>query len=93
MEVDITHLAWLARLSLSKDEEEELKRRLVKARQLIDRVLEAEVEGVEPLYHPHGMEGRLREDEPLPSLDRGDALLNASRTEDGYIVGPRTVEE
>lgn len=93
MEVDIAHLAWLARLALSEEEEEELRKRLRKARRLVDRILEARVEGVEPLYHPHDMEGRLREDEPLPGLDRESVLANAAQTEDGYIVGPRTIEE
>ncbi|BES81482.1 Asp-tRNA(Asn)/Glu-tRNA(Gln) amidotransferase subunit GatC [Pyrodictium abyssi] len=90
---DIRNLAWLSRISLDEEEAEELKRRTMKARKLIDVLLEARLEGVEPLYHPIDKEGLLRADEPSKSLDSEAALLNAAKTEKGFIVAPRTVEE
>ena len=89
----LRHLAWLARIEVSPEEERVLARRLEKARRVIDRVLEAPVDEVEPLYHAAGVEGPLREDEPRPSMDREAMLANAAKTENGYVVAPRTVEE
>lgn len=91
--LDIKHLAWLARIELTEEEAKELEERIRRARILIDRLLEAPVEGVEPLYHAAGTEGRLREDAPMPGLRREEALANAARSEKGFFVAPRTVEE
>lgn len=92
-DIDIKHLAWLSRISLDDEEAKELKERIAKARRLIDTLLEAELEGVEPLYHAVDKEGLLRPDNPSRGLDREDALLNAAKTEKEFIVAPRTVEE
>jgi len=90
---DLEHLAWLSRIRLSEEEREAIRRRLEAARRLVDRLLEAPIGDVEPLYHPSDEEGLLREDEPRPGLPRELALMNAARTEKGFIVGPRTLEE
>jgi aspartyl-tRNA(Asn)/glutamyl-tRNA(Gln) amidotransferase subunit C len=89
----IRHLAWLSRLELREEEEHLLARRLEAARRVIDRLLEADVADVEPLFHPSEREGRLREDKPQPGLQREEALANAAKVERGYVVAPRTVEE
>ncbi|KSW12216.1 hypothetical protein CF15_05525 [Pyrodictium occultum] len=91
-DMSLEKLAWLSRISLG-EEAEELRRRIERARRLIDKLLEARLEGVEPLYHSTGSEGLLREDKPSGSLDRERALLNAARVEKGFVVAPRTVEE
>ncbi len=91
--VDVDHLAWLARLSLSDDEKEEIRRSIEKIMEFINRLLEAPVEDVEPLYHPLDKEGLLRPDEPRPGLSQEEALMNAAETEDGYFKAPRTLEE
>ena len=94
MDFDIRHLAWLSRLELSEEEARELKRRLNAMRTLIDRLLNADTENVEPLYHPNEDEaGKLRDDVPGTGLERDYALLNAAKIEKGYVVAPRTVED
>jgi aspartyl-tRNA(Asn)/glutamyl-tRNA(Gln) amidotransferase subunit C len=93
-EVDVKHVAWLARIELDEDEVEEFKRLISSVRSLVDKLLEANVEGVEPLFHPLDVEGVKREDKPSGAmLDREKVLMNAARSENGYIVAPRTVEE
>ena len=89
----VKHLAWLARLRVSEDEAEEVLRDIEALRSLIERVLEAPVEGVEPLYHPLDLQSPLREDEPRPGLSQEEALLNAAAAEKGFFRAPRTVEE
>jgi len=91
--VDILHLAWLSRLRLSEDEKRELESRLDTMRQLIDSLLSVSVTDVEPLYHPLEAPGKLRDDVVVQGLRREDALRNAARVEDGYVVAPRTVDE
>ena len=91
--IDIRNVAWLSRISLDEEEAEELRKRIIKARKLIDVLLKAQLEGIEPLYHPIDKEGLLRADKPSKSLDNKAALLNAAKTEKGFIVAPRTVEE
>ncbi len=89
----IKHLSWLSRINVSEEEADELKQRIEAVKRLIDRLLEARVEDVEPLYHPHDKQGLVRPDTPEESLRQEDALLNPAKTENGFIVGPRTVED
>ncbi len=91
--VDVKHLAWLSRLRLDDAEAKELQKRLDSMRKLIDKLLAAPTTDVEPLYHPLEAEGKLRDDTPAPGLSRDEALSNAAKTEKGYVVAPRTVEE
>lgn len=92
--VDLRHLAWLAMLEVDEAEREELERRLEAAARIVDKLLEARVEGYEPLYHPVEEEGLLRSDEVSePRFDKSTALANAGATEGGYVVAPRTVSE
>ncbi len=94
MEADLKHLSWLARIAVSEEEAKELEARMRAAKRLIDKLLSAPLPGdVEPLYHAAGKEGLLREDKPRPGLLQNDALANAARTENGYFVAPRTLEE
>jgi aspartyl-tRNA(Asn)/glutamyl-tRNA(Gln) amidotransferase subunit C len=91
--IDVKSLAWLSRISLRDEEAEELMKRIMKARKLIDVLLGARLEGVEPLYHAVDKEGLLRPDRPSRGLGIDAALLNAAKREKGFIVAPRTVEE
>lgn len=88
----LEYLSEISRVKLTASEAEEVKRRIEALKKLLDKLLEARVEGVEPLYHPYESQGILRGDTPGESLSREDALVNAAKTEDGFIVGPRTVE-
>ncbi len=93
-EVDIEHLSWLARISVSEEEKDTLARRIKAAKRLVDKLLEAPVEQAEPLFHPLDTEGRLRDDTPREvSFELKQALDNASRIERNYVVGPRVVQD
>ena len=84
---------WLARIEIDKKKKKELVKRLEKVKKFIDKLLEAEVEEIEPLYHPLEDTGYLREDRPDKSMSRDKIYKNVAKTEGGYIVAPRTVEE
>ncbi len=87
------HLSWLTRIAVSEEEAEEILKDIESLKKLVDRVLEAPVENVEPLYHPLDITGLLRDDEPVEGLSQEEALFNAAETEKGFFKAPRTVEQ
>ena len=94
MHVDIKHLAWLARIELTEDEAQNLRRRIEGAMRIISKLLEADIEGLKPLYHPQEEASYLRPDEVKPPRTSREKMLdNAARVENGFIVAPRTVED
>jgi aspartyl-tRNA(Asn)/glutamyl-tRNA(Gln) amidotransferase subunit C len=92
---EISYLAWLSRIALNDDTRRRIAERMSAVRKIVDKLLQANVEGIEPLYHPQeGQAGFLRKDEPSKrDFDLNTALEDAARTEEGFIVAPRTVEE
>jgi len=80
---------------LKPEEEEEFARLIKSVKNIIDKLLEADVEDVQPLYHPLEVEGYARSDSVKEdsNVDRDIMLSNAARRENGYVVAPRTVEE
>jgi len=94
MHVDIKHLAWLARIELAENEAQDLRRRIEGAMRIISKLLEADTEGLEPLYHPREEASYLRPDEARPPKTSREKMLgNAARVENGFIVAPRTIED
>ena len=89
MEIDIRHIAKLARLHIG---EEELPR--------FQREMEGIIQMVNGMKTPDSMDLRpdpanamaLREDVVQPSFPRDQLLANAPQTEAGCVVVPRTVE-
>ncbi len=88
----VKHLSWLARIAIDEKEAEQVLKDIEELRRLIDKVLEAPVENVEPLYHPLDITSPLRDDKPKLSLSQEEALFNAAETEKGFIKAPRTIE-
>ncbi len=79
----------LALVTLNQEERERVKKDLQQILEFFDEINEANLEDVEPLFHPLPT-GKLREDKPSSGLERDDALRNVKRKENGYIVGPKT---
>ncbi len=91
---DIKYLASLAKLDVSGEEAKRITREIEQLVSLVEKLLSAEVDEYEPLYHPVvGKIGALREDEAKPGLGQGEALMNAAGTEKGFFVAPRTIED
>ncbi len=88
VEIDIAHVARLARLDLSPAELESYVRQLGVILEHAARVQSLD-SGVSPgSDHPLGLTNRYREDVRRPSLDRDEVLAQAPETEDGYFVAP-----
>ena len=85
---DVLHVARLARLELPEAELERMREQLSAILEAVGKVAELDLEGVEPTAHPLDLVNVLAEDEPRPSLPRGEALANAPDPEDGFFGVP-----
>lgn len=93
--VDEELIKKLQRLALIEIKEEEIniiKNDIPKILDFFNKISELDLENVEPLFHPIP-QGKLRKDEIERPLSRDEALKNVKRKENGFIIGPSTVEE
>ncbi|MFH1849010.1 MAG: Asp-tRNA(Asn)/Glu-tRNA(Gln) amidotransferase subunit GatC [archaeon] len=92
MKVPIKSISELAKLNLS---EPELKRfskdfdEILTAFRVLDRI---NVDGVRPSFRPVEQRNPLREDKVEKSLRQEEALLFTDHKENGFFIGPKTVE-
>ncbi len=73
----VAKIAYLARLSLSEAELDEMTRQLVKIVDLVDQLSEVNTDGVEPMVHAIELQNVLEKDDTKMSLPREKALANA----------------
>jgi len=84
---EVEWVARLARLELTRKEEETFTHQLGKILEYVERLNQVSVEGVEPTSHPIGGLIRLRSDRAENPLPVSKALLNApNKTEDHFRV-------
>jgi aspartyl-tRNA(Asn)/glutamyl-tRNA(Gln) amidotransferase subunit C len=88
----VAHVARLARLSLSAEEEERLAAQLAHVLEYIERLMAVDVSTVEPLSFAGEAGLPLREDEPRPSLPRERVLAAAPEHDGQAFVVPRILE-
>jgi len=74
---DVMRVATLARLELSDAEIELFTGQLSAILDYATEIQRIDTTGVAPTSHASGQSGNLREDEPAPSLDRGEILKTA----------------
>lgn len=92
VEIDIAHVAKLARLDLSPDKMERYRSQLGVILDHAARVQSLEGEPEADVTHPLGLVNAFRDDEVRPSLDRAEVLASAPESRDGYIVVPPALE-
>jgi aspartyl-tRNA(Asn)/glutamyl-tRNA(Gln) amidotransferase subunit C len=91
----VRHVARLARLALSPEEEERTVRDLGRVLDYVERLAAVDVSGVEPLsFAGEAREAKesMRADEPRPSLPREKALEQAPEQDGSTFVVPRIIE-
>jgi aspartyl-tRNA(Asn)/glutamyl-tRNA(Gln) amidotransferase subunit C len=93
VDIDVEHVARLARLALTPEEKERFGRQLALILQHADRVSEVAAEDVAPTSHPVPRSNVFRPDEPRPCLDHEEALANAPEAESGRFRVPRIVDQ
>jgi aspartyl-tRNA(Asn)/glutamyl-tRNA(Gln) amidotransferase subunit C len=93
VEIDIEHVARLARLELSDEEKTRLRAQLGVILEHAARVQEVAAEDVPPTAQAVPRANVLRDDVPEPSLTQEEALSNAPDQEGGRFKVPRIVEQ
>lgn len=93
IDIDIAHVARLARLDLDEEALETYKTQLGVILEHAAKVQSVDVAGVEPTAHPLGFTNAFRPDAVTGSLDRDEVLAAAPETRDGYFVVPPALEQ
>jgi aspartyl-tRNA(Asn)/glutamyl-tRNA(Gln) amidotransferase subunit C len=84
---EVLHVARLARLKLADEEVEPMARELSAVLDHVAKISELDLDGVEPTTHVAEVTGRLRADEPRPSLSREVVLSQAPAVSgEGFLV-------
>ena len=91
-EMDINHVAHLARLELSDEEKAKLSAQLAGILSYVAKLSEVDVTGVEPTAHAIPLSNVLRKDEVRPSVERERILANAPETARDLFIVPKIVE-
>lgn len=92
VEIDIEHVARLARLELTKDERARLREQLGVILEAAAKVSEVATDDVRPTAYAIARSNVLRPDEITPSLTTEEVLSNAPEVEDDRFKVPRVVE-
>jgi|SRR3970040_247963 len=92
IEIDIAHVARLARLDLSDDEMETYKTQLGVILDHAAKVQSLEVVPDVEAAHPLHLANAFRDDRLRPSLDREEVLAQAPDAIDGYFAAPPAME-
>jgi aspartyl-tRNA(Asn)/glutamyl-tRNA(Gln) amidotransferase subunit C len=90
---DVAHVARLARLYLTDDELERFTGQLGAVLEHAADIAALDIADVPPTAHPLPLKNVLRDDEPVPSVDRDEVLAQAPAAEDGRFRVPRILGE
>lgn len=93
VDIDVDHVARLARLDLTPEERERFARQLRLILDHAEKVREVAAEDVPPTSHPVPRSNVYRPDEVGPCLTSEEALAGAPEVEAGRFKVPRIVEQ
>ncbi len=91
-DLNIDHIAKLARLELSEDEKAAFTAQLGEVLGHIEKLKEVNVDGIEPMAHAFPLDNVWRDDVARPGLSVEDALRNAPAQRNNMIAVPPVVE-
>ena len=84
----VRHIAHLARLRLTTEEERRYAEQLSAILDYAERLLRVDLSDVPPTAGVQDVQAPLRPDSPRPPLPRERALANAASTDDGMFLVP-----
>lgn len=88
---DVRHVAELARLDFSDDEEQRMAEEMSQILDYVEKLDELDTSGVPPMSHVLDVSNVFRDDEIESRIDREQALEPASETDDGYFQVPQVI--
>ncbi len=87
--MDVEKVANLAKLTFrSEEEKKKTEEEFKKILDFVNKIQELNLEGIEPLTHPHEGYQRLRKDHPERGLSRDEALRDAPETRQFFFKVP-----
>ena len=89
---EIRHVAILARLDLTPDEQERLTGQLGRILEYMDKLNELDTAGVEPMSHAVDAVNVLRPDRAVNQPQTEALLRNAPAREDDFLSVPKIIE-
>lgn len=89
---EVKKIAHLARLAIDEAEVVRYAQDLSGILDLVERMNQADTQGVEPMAHPLDMAQRLRPDVVTETNQRELFQLNAPAVEDGLFLVPKVIE-
>ncbi|KLU56572.1 glutamyl-tRNA amidotransferase [Paenibacillus sp. VT-400] len=89
---DVQHVAKLARLNLTAEEEQTLTGQLNAILKYAEKLNELDTEDIEPTTHVLHVSNVMREDETKESLSIEQVMSNAPEEEDGQFKVPAVME-
>jgi aspartyl-tRNA(Asn)/glutamyl-tRNA(Gln) amidotransferase subunit C len=89
---EVAKVALLGRLRLTADEMDRMTVQLSRVLEYVDILNEVDTKDVEPMAHAIELRDVFRDDVPVPSLPREDALANAPKTDGRCFVVPAILE-
>lgn len=92
IDIDIAHVAKLARIELSEQEMADYRAQLAVILDHAAKVQALPTEGVPPTSHPLDMVNAFRDDVVTPSLDRDEVLSQAPDATDGFFRVPPSLD-
>jgi len=90
---DVEHVARLARLELTPEDKERMRRELDNILAYIDKLRALDTEGVEPTSHAVPVTNVMREDLARPSFPQAEMLANAPERSGEFFRVPKIIEE
>jgi aspartyl-tRNA(Asn)/glutamyl-tRNA(Gln) amidotransferase subunit C len=91
-EIDVAHVARLARLNLTEEETKLFQEQLRRVLEYAEKLREPDTSQVETAAHAAPVFDVRREDEPRPWFTAGEALSNAPRQANDLFIVPKVVE-
>ncbi|HOV85806.1 MAG TPA: Asp-tRNA(Asn)/Glu-tRNA(Gln) amidotransferase subunit GatC [Syntrophobacteraceae bacterium] len=88
---EVRHVADLARLELSEQEESRMTEQMNQILGYMDQLNELNTEGVSPTTHAIELRNVFREDEVRESLPREQALANAPQSDGVNFLVPKVI--
>lgn len=88
----VLHVADLARLKLTEEEQEQMTKDLESIINFADELNKLDIENINPTAHVIPIQNVFRKDEAKQSFDREELLKNAPNSQNGCYSVPKIVE-
>ena len=91
-EIDVAHVARLARLNLTPDETQLFQNQIERVLEYARKLREADISGIEAAAPSGPLPESWRNDEPRAWFTADEALSNAPRAADDLFIVPKVME-